>query len=94
MKSIDQHIQDVTDNMTLIHESIYNVPSKILMWAGIAFGGITYFDIKERLQFYFLIASAISITLAIILQILKIWEKRINIKNLIDKGKNELKKNC
>lgn len=90
MKNTHQIFQDTSDNIASISDSVYYFPSKFFMWMGVILGSVSYLEIKEDLQFFCLIGGTISVTLSIILYVLKIWEKRINIKRLT----NEIKKNC
>lgn len=94
MRDLQEATENISRSFRSIEESVYYFPSKFFMWLGITLSSISYLDIKESLQFFCIFMGAVSVSLSVILYLLKIWEKRINIKNLMDKGKEEIKKNC
>lgn len=97
-KDMSEEIQtiksQVHENLTSMSESMLHFYGKVCMWIGIALAGISQVDLKNSIQLYCLFGSAIAVTLSCIFYVLKIYEKRINIKILSEHLKNELKKEC
>lgn len=81
-----------------ISDNVSNFSGKFLMYLGLALGGISYLDVKESLQFFCLMAGALSVGLSVVLYILKIYHMRISIKvisqQLKDDINKELNKKC
>jgi hypothetical protein len=70
-------------------DSFYVLPSKILMFLGISMASISYVDMKEVAQGFCVFGGAVCVLLSMILYALRIWEKRLNIKQIEEELKNK-----